>query len=258
MREVAQRVVHPAHVPLEPEPQTAQIGRTRDPGPRRRLLGEGLDVGVVGVDPHVQLAQEAHGVEVLPTPVGVGDPLTGPSGVVEVEHRGHGVDPQAIGVVGGQPVVGRRGQEAPDLVAAVVEDQAVPVGVEAQPGVGVLVEVGPVEVGQRELVGREVRGHPVQDDPDAGLVELVDQRHQLLRGAVADARGEETGHLVAPRPVERVLHDRQQLDVGEAGPDHVLDQPRSQLLVAEESARLVGRAHPAAQVDLVDGERGGQ
>ena len=38
LREVLERVVHPAHVPLEAEAEPAEIGRPRDAGPRRRLL----------------------------------------------------------------------------------------------------------------------------------------------------------------------------------------------------------------------------
>ena len=65
-----------------------------------------------------------------------------------------------------------REQEAAHLVAAVVEDVAAPVGVEALPRVGVLVQVRAVEVGQAVLVGREVRRHPVEDHADAVLVQV--------------------------------------------------------------------------------------
>ena len=136
-----------------------------------------------------------------------------------------------------QPVLGRRGQEAPHLVPAVVEDQALPVGVEAQPGIGVLEEVRPVELGQRELVGGKVGRHPVEDHADPGAVELVDQRHEVLGVAVATGRGEEPGRLIAPRAVERVLHERQELDVREPAARHVRDQGLGQLCVAEEAAR---------------------
>jgi hypothetical protein len=53
-------------------------------------------------------------------------------------------------------VLGRRGQKAPYLVAPVVEDEALPVGMKAQAGVGVLEQVRAVELRQGERVLGEV------------------------------------------------------------------------------------------------------
>ena len=49
----------------------------------------------------------------------------------------------------------------------IVEDQRAPVGVLAQARVGVLVEVGAVEVAQAVRVFGEVGGHPVEEHADA-------------------------------------------------------------------------------------------
>ena len=102
-----------------------------------------------------------------------------------------------------------------------------PVGVKALAGVGVLVEVGAVEEAEAVLVGGEVGRHPVQDDADAVLVQVVDQIHEILRRAVAAGGGEVAGGLVAPGAVEGVLHDRQEFDVGEAQALDVLGQERA-------------------------------
>ena len=59
-------------------------------------------------------------------------------------------------MVRAEPVQRAGGEEAAHLVAAVVEDVAVPVGVESLARVGVLVEVRPVEVAQPVLVGGEM------------------------------------------------------------------------------------------------------
>ena len=91
--DIAERVVHPAHVPLEAEAQPAEMRRPGDAGPRRRLLGNGDDTWHALVDRGVHLLQEADSVEVLPAAVDVGQPLAVLAGVVEVEHRGDGVDP---------------------------------------------------------------------------------------------------------------------------------------------------------------------
>jgi hypothetical protein len=65
-------------------------------------------------------------------------------------------------------------------------------------------------------------GHPVDDDADAGLVQPVDEVPELVGGAEARRRGVVAGDLVAPGAAERVLGDRQQLDVRVAQPADVL------------------------------------
>ena len=110
-------------------------------------------------------------------------------------------------------------EEVADLVAAVVEDQRAPVRVRAAARVGVLVQRRAVEAGEREVVAREVRRHPVEDHADAVRVQAVDELAEVVGRAEARRRGEVARHLVAPRARERVRHHRQQLDVGEA---HVL------------------------------------
>ena len=92
-----------------------------------------------------------------------------------------------------------RQQEAAHLVAAVVEDEAAPVGVKALLRIGVLVQVRAVEVAEAVLVGGEVRRHPVEDDADAVLVQVVDQVHEVLRRAVAARRGEDSRSSGSPR-----------------------------------------------------------
>ena len=155
--------------------------------PRGRLLGDGLHVGVLAVDGLVERAQELDRLEVLVAAVLVRDPLARLARVVEVEHRRDRVDAQAVDVVLVEPEQRAREQEAAHLVAAVVEDVAVPVGVEALARIGVLVEVRAVEVGEAVLVGREVRRHPVEDHADAALVQVIDEVHEVLRRAVARA-----------------------------------------------------------------------
>ena len=207
------------------------------------------------IDLLVQPAQERDGLEVLASAVDVGDPLALLAGVVEVEHGGHRIDAQAVGVVDVEPVLGAAQQEASHLVAAVVEDEAVPVRVQALPRVAVLVEVRSVEVAEAVVIGREVRRHPVEDHADAVLVQHVDEVHEVLGRAVA-ARGREVARrLVAPGAVEGMLHDRQQLDVREALGAGVLRQQRRQLAEAQHLLRMLRGAPPGAEVHLVDRDR---
>src|SRR5690554_4245005 len=84
------------------------------------------------------------------------------------------VHPQAVRVVYVQPEVGAAQEKALHFPPAVVEDEAVPVGVHPLAGVGVLIQVGSVEKAQAPGVGGEVARHPVQDDADAAPVQVID------------------------------------------------------------------------------------
>ena len=151
--------MHPAHVPLEPEAEAPEVRRERDARPGGRLLGHRQHARLPRVDDLVQLAQERDRIEILATAVDVREPLAVAPGVVEVEHRGDRVDPQAVGVVLPQPEQRACEQEVPHLVAAEVEDERPPVRMSAAARVVVLVERGAVEAGERPLVARgSVRG----------------------------------------------------------------------------------------------------
>ncbi len=147
------------------------------------------------------------------------------------------------------PVHGVGDEEVAHLVAPVVELQRAPVGVRGPLRVGVFVEVGAVEPGQRPVVAREVRGHPVHEDADAGPVERVDEVLEVVGGAEPGGGCVEAGDLVAPGAAEGVLRHRHQLDVREAEIGHVRGK-----LLGELTVRQVGA--PGGEVDLVDGERG--
>ena len=154
-----------------------------------------------------------------------------------------------------QPVERVGDEEVADLPAAVVEDQRAPLGVLAAARILVLVERGAVEPAQREVVLREVRRHPVDDHADAGRVARVDQEAEVVGGAVARGGREVRADLVAPRPGERVLGQWHELDVGEAEPLHVVDQPGRDLAIGERPVPLLHHAGPGAEVDLVDRHR---
>jgi hypothetical protein len=249
---VVEGVVHPAHVPLVREAEAAVVDRLADAAPGRRLLGDGEHAGVDAVHQGVEVLEEGDGLEVLVAAVHVGRPLAGPPGVVPVEHRGHGVDAQAVEVQLAQPEQGVGEEEGAHLGPAVVEHEGAPVRVLAPAGVAVLVERSAVEAGQAPLVAGEVGGHPVDDHPDAALVEVVDEPAEVVGVAEARGRREVPGDLVAPGGLEGVLGDGQQLDVGEPEVAHVVGQQGGQLPVGQEPA--VGPAAPRPQVHLVDAE----
>ena len=200
----------------------------------------------------IEAAQEVDGVEVLAAAEFVGNPLALLARVVEIEHGGDGVHAQAVDVIFVEPEHGARHQEAAHFGAAVVEDVRLPVGMEALARVGVLVEVRAVEVGEAVRVGREVRRHPVENDADAVLVQVVDQVHEILRRAVARGGREVAGGLISPGTVERMLHHRQELDVGEAHLVDVFGEAGRDLAVGQRAVVLFGDAHPRAEMDFVN------
>jgi hypothetical protein len=172
----------------------------------------------------------------------------GAPGVVEVEHRGDRVDAQTVDVELLEPVDRVGDEEVAHLGAAEVEDVRPPVGLVAAARVRVLVQRTAVEPRQRELVPREVRWDPVEDDADPALVEAVDEVPELVGAAEPAGGGVVAGHLVTPGRAVRVLHDRQELDVGEAQIGDVVHQVLGEVQIGV-------ALPPRAEVDLVDAHR---
>ena len=221
---VFERIVHPAHVPLHAETQTPRIHGSRDHRPGGGFFRDGLHVGEAAIDFRVQPLEEGDGLVVLPASLFVGKPLALFSRIIEIEHGGHAVDAQPVGVEILQPVDGAAYEEGGNLVTPVIENVALPIGMKPPPGIGVLVKMGPVEIAQPVPVRGEVRRHPVEYHAQAALVEIIDEIHQILRGSEA-ARGREiAGDLISPRTVEGMLHHRQEFYVGEPHVKHVLGE----------------------------------
>ena len=65
-----------------------------------------------------------------------------------------------------QPKERTADQEAPDFLAPIIKDAAVPLRVKAFSGIGMFEEMGPIEKTQAVFVIREMRGHPVKNDPN--------------------------------------------------------------------------------------------
>ena len=230
--EITERVVHPAHVPLKREAQPAQIGRPRHLWPGGGLFGDSHHAWKLGVREVVELPDEINGFEILAPAELVGDPLARLPRIVQVEHRGHRIHPQAVHVKAVAPEERIGQQEVHHLMPPVVEDQRAPILVRSFARVLVLVKGGAVELGQRPVIARKVRRHPVNDHANAGLVQRVHQILEILGRAIATRRRVEAHHLVAPRRVIRVLGHRHEFHMGEPHLLHVLDQRLGQRAVA--------------------------
>ena len=86
-------------------------------------------------------------------------------------------------------------------------------------------------------------------------VQRIDEVGEVVGRAEPRRRGEVADRLVAPASVERMLGDRQQLDVGEVGVLQVRDQLVGQLAIVEEAVALLDLSLPRAEMDLVDRDR---
>ncbi len=127
-------------------------------------------------------------------------------------------------------------EEVAHLSAAEVEDQGAPVRVLAAARVRVLVQGSAVELCQRPRILGEVRGDPVDDHSDAGLMEPVDQVAQVVGGAEARGGREVRRDLVAPGGTVRVLGHRQELHVREPRVDDVVGELVRERAVVQPSA----------------------
>src|SRR5664280_2104773 len=86
-------------------------------------------------------------------------------------------------------------------------------------------------------------------------MQVIDQVLEIVRRAHARGGREVARGLVAPRSVEGMFHDRQQLHVRKTHVEGVLSEQRCALTVGERSIGLFGDATPRAEVHLVDRHR---
>ena len=87
---------------------------------------------------------------------------------------------------------------------------------------------------EAELIPGEVGGDQSMMTPDASLVHLVHEIHQVVGGAEAAGGGKVAGTLVTPGGIQGMFGDREELHMGEAQLLHIGDQIGGQIPVAEE------------------------
>src|SRR5713226_2279608 len=199
----------------------------------------------------VEAAQEFDRFEILASAVLVGNPFSLFAGIVEIEHGGDRIYPQAVDVVALEPEHGARHQEAADFGAAVIENERLPIRMETLARIRMFVKVRAVEVGEAVRVGWEVRRNPVENHTDVLLVQVVHQVHEILRRAVAGSGSEVARGLVSPLAIEGVLHEGQELDVSKAQLARVLSKAGSNLAIGQWTIVLFGDTHPGTHVDFI-------
>ena len=172
----------------------------------------------------VDVSQECNCLQILPAAVLVGQPFARFPRVVEVEHRRHGIHPQAIDVKALAPIQSVGGEEIANLSPAEIKNERPPVGMLPTARVGVLVERRAVEQRQRKVVPREVRRHPVKNHADARRVQRINQYRKIVRRSVPARRRVKPRDLITPRRIVGVLGHRHKLDVRKTHLPHVADQ----------------------------------
>ena len=123
------------------------------------------------------------------------------------------------------------------------------------PWIGIFVKVCAVKMGEGEKVLWKVRRHPVQNHPDAILMERVHQIHEILRRAVAAGGGVETSDLIPPGAVERKFGQRHEFHVGEPHLFHVFDQLTGEFAVGQGPVAILRHASPGAHVNFIHEDR---
>ena len=201
----------------------------------------------MGLHGAVDLTDKRAGVQVLLGTVLVELLLAGiVNAKVEVQHAGHAVHANAVHVEVLEPVQHVGDQEGADLAAGEVKLVRAPVGVNL-----VLKQHVAVKGGKAVGVGAKTAGHPVHDHANAGLVACIDKMHELLRVAVARRGGVVAGRLVAPGAIERVLHERHDLDMRVAHVAHVVHKLHRQVVVGVKLTALRGEGVHGAGVVAV-------
>ena len=71
--------------------------------------------------------------------------------------------------------------------------------------VGIFVEGRTIEFLQAVGIHSEVDGYEIHDGTNSGIVELVDQRHELFGSSVSAGGSKESGVLIAPAAVKGML-----------------------------------------------------
>src|SRR5260370_22537161 len=149
-----------------------------------------------------------NGIDVLFAAVLIGYPLALAPAIIQIQHRGDRVHAQPVGVILIQPEQGIADKKTLHFAASVIESQRTPVGVFAQPRIGMLVKVSAVEVTKSGLVFLEVSRHPIENHSDATLMEIIHEEHEIGRSSKRARRGKITDGLIAACSLEWMLRHR--------------------------------------------------
>ena len=244
-----ERVVHPAHVPLQPEPQTAAVGRPGHALPGGGLLGDGDDAGAAAVHRRVHLLQERHRVQVLPAAVA----RSASTARVPRSSRGRASTRRRppAGRRHGTPRTSKRrsppGSCAPPSARSRTRACPSPGARPAAESPGSYSGSPSNRANAQSSLGK-CAGTQSTITPIPARCSASTRYLKSSGRAESGGRRVEAGDLVAPGAAEGVLGDRHELHMGEAEVADVSRQQLGELTVRQPWS-------PGGQMDLVDGER---
>src|ERR1700722_1559056 len=149
-----------------------------------------------------------------------------------------------------QPKKGIGDEEVFHFGAPEIEDIRIPIRLKPLPGIGMLVERRTIEVSEPVQIGREMPGHPVDDDPETRGVRAVNETRKALRWAEPARRGKHTDRLISPRTVEWVFRNRHHFYMRESESGNVRKEPVGDFIVGQ--VAIIGVALPRTKMHFVD------
>ena len=242
--EVIQRVVHPAHIPLVVEAESALVHSLRHHG----IIGGVLRAEYCGrVDPFqpaIQGFQKTYTAHVLSS-----------RRIAHViDNAADGVHAQSIKVVFRKPVISRGFHEAAHRTLGEVKIAAAPLAVCDVPELR-LIGRSSVKLRQRVSVHRKMHRNEIHQYGDAVLVADAYQLLQSVRRAISGGRREKSRRLVSPAFVAGIFVQRHKLNAVVAVLLAVLHQPRRDLLILEPPILIIRIRAPAAKMYFINIQR---
>ena len=251
---VAEYVVHPAHIPLEVESQAAHVRRLRNLRKSSRLLGNADHLRILLVNGLVKLANEFDCFKVMVATHAVRHPFAILAAVVEVEHGGHRIDPEARNAETVDPGKGASDQKASHFGPAVIEDQRVPFGMPSLPWVLMLEKTSPVKPGEGELVGWEMGGYPIDDHSYSRILACIHQDLEFAWRTIPVRGCVEARYLIAPGSTEGIFAGRKKLHVRETHVEEVRGQAIGQFQIAQGAILMLVKL-PGTKMHLINRKR---
>src|SRR6185503_14743068 len=246
--------MHPAHVPLEIEPQAACVNGMTNHRPSGRLLRNHHDPRTRAMSYLIQLLQQRNRFEILASTKLIRLPLPFLAAVVEIQHRRHRIDTQSIHMKLVEPIERISDEEIAHLITPVVEDVRAPIRMFAFAWIEMLIKRGAIEATERKSIFRKVRGNPIHDHADAALVQVVDEVTKIIRLAVTGRGRVIVRDLITPRWSIWMFLERQKLHVGEAQFRDVVGKRLGHLTISERTILVFHLAAPRTEVNFVNRE----
>ena len=253
--DILQVIVHKSHIPFQVEAQAIVLHRSRDLRECGAFLRNAEHAGITLFHDGIEMLDHLHGFQVLLAAIHIGNPFTVIFTIIQIQHACHRIHPDTIRMVFFHPEQSVGNQIVGHLGTTVIINQRTPVRMEPLPGIQVLIETCPVEIGHSIGIPGEMGGHPVQDHADPRLVQFIHEAHEILRRTVPRGRGIITDHLVSPGGVQGMLHHRHQFHMGIPHLLYIVDHLRRNLTVV---GILFAQLRPdeRTQVHLIHTDRG--